>query len=98
MWESSNHTSLEKANKNSKIKKLKPKAQELKPLNNFLGITEISNKAWKEKKKHQRQKRDEKNSNIGSLHIDNTLASRIDITNNFSEKKYIQTDQNQLTY
>lgn len=46
------HANLEKANKDSKTKEPKSKAQAPKPLGNFSKTTETSDKARKKKKKY----------------------------------------------
>lgn len=78
------YASLDKANKDSKIKMPQSKVQEVKPSNNFYKTIEISNKALKEKKKYQGQKRNKKDSNS------DIPAFKVNITNKFNDKKHIQ--------
>lgn len=86
------YTSIEKANKNSKIKEPKPKVQEPKRSDNSSETKKTFNKAQKEKKKYWRQKYNKKDFNVGFPDTISILISRVNIINNFSRKKHIQTN------
>ena len=96
------HGCLDKVNnaKDSKIKKSKPKTQELKTSNSNNSSrpdlernAKISNKAQNEKKKYWRwEERNKKNSNSG------ISASGVNKTSNSNGKKHIQINLSQVTY